>query len=141
MYFFRYGPDHRKLDDVPGRHNTDYTIKTFLERENSRTMLQINKMKLSNAGTYTVKVSNGVETKTENFTLILRSEPSVQVSVMNPKGLYSVGKEYSIKCVAKGYPTPEIRWIFKPCNGYYDCDNRQSINVDNLVDRQHVSRK
>ena len=134
---FRYGPDGRKLDDTPGRHNTDYTIKTYLERENARTQLQINKLKLSNAGTYTVKVTNGVETKTENFTLILRKEPSVQMSVINPKGLYSQGQEYSLKCSAEGYPIPNIQWLFKPCQSYYNCDNRNSMNVANLIDRRH----
>ena len=63
----RIGPDGRKLDDMPGRHNMDYTIKTHLQREPATTMLKVNKLKLSNAGTYTVRVTNGVQTKEEKF--------------------------------------------------------------------------
>ncbi len=77
----RFGPDGRQIEDRPGSQHVDYTIKTYLERENSRTMLRVNKLKLSSAGSYTVKVTNGNLTKMENFTLIIRSPPSVDVSV------------------------------------------------------------
>ena len=86
----RIGPDGRKLDDMPGRHNMDYTIKTHLQREPATTMLKVNKLKLSNAGTYTVRVTNGVQTKEEKFKLIIRSEPSAQITMTSPQGLYSL---------------------------------------------------
>ena len=75
---------------MPGRHNMDYTIKTHLQREPATTMLKVNKLKLSNAGTYTVRVTNGVQTKEEKFKLIIRSEPSAQITMTSPQGLYSL---------------------------------------------------
>ena len=87
---YRLGPDGRKLEDMPGRHNMDYTIKTHLKREPATTMLKVNKLKLSNAGTYTVRVTNGVQTKEEKFKLIIRSEPSAQITMTSPQGLYSL---------------------------------------------------
>jgi hypothetical protein len=34
-----------------------------------------------------------------------------------------------MKCSAKGFPIPEIHWMFKPCSTYDDCDNQQMRHV------------
>ena len=115
----------------------DYTIKTYLERENSRTLLRVNKPKLSNAGSFTVRVTNGNLTKMENFTLIVRSAPTVEVSVLNTQGLYNKGMEYKLKCRAEGFPIPEIKWIFKPCNSFTECDNGKTVSLGELVQKRH----
>ena len=99
-------------------------------------MLRVNKPKLSNLGTYTLKVSNGNLTKTENFTLIVRSKPHVRVEVVNPQGLYSQGHEYTIKCVAEGYPIPTINWYFKPCDTFIDCNRERTDPI-----RQRLNHK
>ena len=121
--FSRFSPDGRKIDP---RARGEYTVKTYLERENSRTVLRVNKPKLSNLGTYTLKVTNGNLSRTENFTLIVRSKPMVRVEVVNPQGLYSQGHEYTIKCVAEGYPIPTINWYFKPCSTFIDCTRERT---------------
>ena len=121
--FSRFSPDGRKIDP---RARGEYTVKTYLERENSRTVLRVNKPKLSNLGTYTLKVTNGNLSRTENFTLIVRSKPMVRVEVVNPQGLYSQGHEYTIKCVAEGYPIPTINWYFKPCSKFIDCTRERT---------------
>lgn len=118
----------------------DYTIKTYLERENARTMLRVNNLKLSNAGSYTVKVTNGELTKMENFTLIVRSAPVVEVSVLNPQGLYNKGHEYTLKCSADGFPMPKIEWLFKPCKDFEECDNGRTVYLGDLIQKRHKNQ-
>lgn len=125
--FCRYGPGGRKIEETPGLHHMDYTVKNYLGRENSRTVLKINKPKLSNSGTYIVRITNGNITKQENFTLDVRAKPSVEVTVTNAQGLYQKGHEYSVNCLAEGYPIPKIQWLFKPCTSYKNCDNGHTV--------------
>jgi hypothetical protein len=40
-----------------------------------------------------------------------------------------MGMEYTLKCSAKGFPVPEIRWMFKPCSTFDECDNKQMKNL------------
>ena len=67
----------------------DFEIQTQMGRK-AQTMLRIKKMGLSKAGNYMVKVFSDTIEKTENFTLIVRSKPKVQISVVNPQDLYQV---------------------------------------------------
>ena len=92
-------------------------------------MLRVNKPKLSNLGTYTLKVTNGNLSRTENFTLIVRSKPQVRVEVVPAQGLYDQGREYSVKCVAEGYPIPTISWYFKPCDTFVDCARERQDTI------------
>ena len=41
--------------------------------------------------------------------------------------------EYTLKCSAKGFPVPEIRWMFKPCSTFEDCDNGQTKNLQVFI--------
>jgi len=58
-------------------------------------MLRIKRLGLSKAGNYMVKVYSDTQSKTENFTLVVRSKPKVQVSIANPQDLYQVCQPYS----------------------------------------------
>ena len=51
---------------------------------------------------------------------------------------FQVGKEYNLKCSAKGFPVPDVSWMFKPCSSYDECDNAQmrSLQVDFMLFRQ-----
>jgi hypothetical protein len=100
-------------------------------------MLRVNKLQLSSAGTYTLKVSNGNLTQTENFTLIVRSEPTVKASVINSQGLYNLGQEYTLKCDAQGYPIPEIEWLFKACSSFTECDPSSTQRLEKLLQKRH----
>lgn len=101
-------------------------------------------MSLSTAGTFTVKVYNDAHERTEAFTLIVRSKPIVQASVLGKTGvnnnraidningnvgLYKKGNEYTLKCSAKGYPLPKIAWMFKSCTSYASCDRNYKHHV------------
>ena len=67
----------------------DYEITTILDKR-SQTMLRIRRLGLSKAGNYMVKAFNEKMTQTENFTLIIRAKPKVQMSVVNQQDLYQV---------------------------------------------------
>ncbi len=101
-------------------------------------MLRVNKLSLSKAGTYTVRVFNEAnETKTENFTLIVRSEPTVHATALSPQGLYKLGQEYTLKCSVQGFPLPEITWLFKPCTTYNDCNATDYNRIADINQRRH----
>ena len=53
-------------------------------------MLRIKRLGLSKAGNYMVKAFNEKITQSENFTLVIRSKPKVQISVVNQQDLYQV---------------------------------------------------
>lgn len=57
----------------------------------------------------------------------------LQVTILDPHGLYNKGHEYTMKCSAEGYPIPEISWLFKPCSSFTECSRDNSINVQSLV--------
>ena len=103
-------------------------------------MLRVNKLKLSNAGGYTVKVSNGNLTKMENFTLIIRSAPSVAINVLNPQGLYNSGQLYKLKCSAEGFPMPTVKWMFKPCTAFHECTNSGTTYISNSLAKRHRNK-
>ena len=103
---------------------------------NARTILRVNRLSLTTAGTFTVKVFNDAHEKSETFSLTVRSPPMLQASVLENEnsatnnlkvniGLYKKGHEYTLKCSSKGFPLPKIEWMFKPCSSYTECDNRQ----------------
>lgn len=128
-----YGPDGERIYENAPRGG-DFTVKTFLGR-NARTLLRVNKLNLSKAGSYMVKVFNANDSKTENFSLTVRAAPQVEASVVNPRGLYTLGHEYTLTCSVKGYPLPDIKWLFTPCSTYTECDNQETKILSSL--RQH----
>ena len=85
-FSFRYDPQWRKIDPSLDQ---DYEIQTQIGRK-AQTMLRIKRLGLSKAGNYMVKVSSDTQSKTENFTLIVRSKPKTQISITNPQDLYQV---------------------------------------------------
>jgi hypothetical protein len=102
---------------------------------NARTILTVNRLSLSTAGEFKVKVHNDAHVQEETFSLTVRSPPVVQASVLENQnaainnlkpsiGLYKKGHEYTLKCSSKGFPLPKIEWMFKPCTSYTECDNR-----------------
>ena len=113
----------------------DYTVRTILG-PNARTILTVNRLSLSTAGNFKVKVYNDKHVKEEIFSLTVRSQPMVQMTVIENEnsgsdqlkenvGLFKKGHEYTLKCSSKGFPLPKIEWMFKPCSSYTECDNRQ----------------
>ena len=40
----------------------------------------------------------------------------------NDVGLYTYAAEHSLKCTAKGFPVPNLHWIFRPCRNLTQCD-------------------
>ena len=129
----RYGPNGKIDSDNP---HGDYTVRTILG-PNARTILTVNRLSLSTAGNFRVKVYNDAHKQEETFSLTVRSPPVVQASVLehendaldneksNSVQLYKKGHEYTLKCSSKGFPLPKIEWMFKPCTSYTECDNRQ----------------
>ena len=93
----RYDPRGRKIDPILDQ---DYEIHTQMGRK-AQTMLRIKTMGLSKAGNYMVKVFSETITKTENFTLVVRSKPKAHMSIKNPQDLYQVFvlnfKNYMVK--------------------------------------------
>ena len=67
----------------------DYEITTVIDKR-SQTMLKIKNLGLSKSGNFMVKAFNEKMTQTENFTLIIKSKPKVQMSVSTQKDLYQV---------------------------------------------------
>ena len=55
----------------------DFTVRNNLKGKNAHSMLRINKLKLENAGIYTITVTNGKETRTRDFELVIRTSPKV----------------------------------------------------------------
>ena len=138
--------------------NKAYTVRSDLEGRNSNTMLTIGEISLDVAGKYTVKVTNGDKVEEESFGLRVKAKPKVSpqskqkpntthfidcslltchlftheqvsVAVVNSQPLYQVGKEYRLKCNAKGNPKPTVSWLFKPCSGYNQCHNSSTIRT------------
>lgn len=56
----------------------DFTVRNNLRGKNAHSMLRINKLKLENAGVYTITVTNGKETRTRDFELVIRTSPKVK---------------------------------------------------------------
>ena len=74
----RYGPNGKIDSDNP---HGDYTVRTILG-PNARTILTVNRLSLSTAGNFRVKVYNDAHKQEETFSLTVRSPPVVQASVL-----------------------------------------------------------
>ena len=73
-------------------------------------------MGLNKGGNYMVKVFSDTIEKTENFTLVVKSKPKVQISAVNPQDLYQVKNKISLrinKLDALNPETSKIRIFFK----------------------------
>ena len=92
---------------------------------------------IADSGVYSSKVTNGIETKWMNFSLIVTDDPKVKVFVIEKtdNGLYQNGSEYTLKCTATGYPAPKISWTFKSCKSYNKCYGP----ITNLVSTLDIS--
>jgi hypothetical protein len=96
FFNFRFGPSRKKLDPVLDEQ--DFEIQTHQDDRSPdvfRTVLKINRPGLSKAGDYMVKASNGQIMQTENFTLIVRSRPRVQISAEDQLPLFRVSRPFS----------------------------------------------
>ena len=139
-----YDPDLRVIaegeDEEKGR-----LVQTVLAKT-SRSMLRLSNLRLEDSGEYRVRVANDQEEKWENFTLVVtepvkvRYQPAippppvsanqcclkVSVSVLQPaeRGLYQFGVDYTLRCLATGYPAPSLTWSFRPCSNRNKCKGK-----------------
>ena len=101
-------------------------VQTALSIKNTRSMLKLSQLQLTDSGLYSLKVENDFHVKWENFSLTVTSVPEMSVDVLEAGegGLYQVGREYTLQCSARGSPVPRITWTFKQCQSYNNCEER-----------------
>lgn len=54
------------------------------------------------------------------FSLLVESGPQVALVPMGT--YYMADKTYALHCTARGYPLPDVTWLFQKCDQYPKCD-------------------
>ncbi|XP_068082704.1 vascular endothelial growth factor receptor 2 [Anabrus simplex] len=108
-----YKPDNTPIK--PGK--TDKYEMEIREHATS-TKLVINDIKFYDRGIYRLEANNQFDVKIENFTLIVKGKPRVDLQLNKS---YAAGRNYSVICTAEGYPIPNITWYFRPCYKTQEC--------------------
>ncbi|KAG8190869.1 hypothetical protein JTE90_010294 [Oedothorax gibbosus] len=112
---------------------------------NDTRMLEIFRVDRSDAGRYTLFGVTEGRNSSISIDLLVKDEPLV--FVRHDQLVYMHGKDYSLDCVADGYPDPAVRWRWKTCpdlrdmwscdpedpGGWRDVDDVKSSNSENLT--------
>ncbi|XP_026880257.2 mast/stem cell growth factor receptor kita isoform X2 [Electrophorus electricus] len=112
-----YPKPHTISWSYDGRHlsnTTDHTISTHSEAHSYSSDLRLVRLKVSESGVYTFTASNADVTIHQTFEVHVISKPEI-VSYDGPV-------DGQVRCVAEGYPTPQITWFY--CDQpYVRCSN------------------
>ncbi|XP_036409962.1 platelet-derived growth factor receptor alpha isoform X1 [Megalops cyprinoides] len=105
-----------------------------------RSTLRLIRAKEEDSGNYTIRVENGNQTETFNFTLQVKV-PAVIVDLMDLHHGSASGQ--SVVCIARGLPTPEVEWFI--CSNIKQCANDSShwaslpVNTSEIAVETHIN--
>ncbi|XP_076873227.1 mast/stem cell growth factor receptor kita isoform X2 [Brachyhypopomus gauderio] len=95
-------------------NTTDHVISTHSEAHSYSSDLRLVRLKVSESGVYTFMASNSDVTIHQKFEVHVISKPEIV--------LYDWPVDGQVRCVAEGYPTPQITWYY--CDQpYARCSN------------------
>lgn len=79
--------------------------------------LTIREVKLSNAGVFTVALSNRHLYRNRSYTLIVKTKPKIleKEVVLTEVQPYAFGKQHQLTCTVTGIPAPYVTWLWQPC--------------------------
>lgn len=106
------GKEVLETDRVTTEHNMD----------NAESWLRIKNASVTDFGQYTIEVSSNDETVRESKSVFIYIKSRPHVSFFGIPTSVDVGEIINASCVSRGYPLPEVEWMFQECpNGPQDC--------------------
>ncbi|XP_040903802.1 platelet-derived growth factor receptor beta [Toxotes jaculatrix] len=112
----------------------DKTITTRQEHEiRYVTILTLVRVRTEQKGRYTVRVTNGDDTKEINFDL----EVQVPAQIKDLTDHHLPGKRHLVTCVAEGVPAPTIQWF--SCDSMLKCSNQTEVWQLLIADPEKMS--
>ncbi|XP_043489619.1 vascular endothelial growth factor receptor 1 isoform X2 [Polistes fuscatus] len=97
-----------------------------------KTILQVNRLKLEDSGTYTLEAANEHENKSLNFSLSVLAKPTLLFDEI--ESYYSLGQISDIYCTAIASPKPKFYWSFLECPYYPSEMNSNLIKLNHTTE-------
>ncbi|XP_008305408.1 mast/stem cell growth factor receptor kita isoform X2 [Cynoglossus semilaevis] len=105
------------------KNTTDHVITTHSQDYRLVSELRLVRLKMSEGGVYTFRVSNGDAVANQTFTIFVISKPEI-VSHEGPV-------DGQVRCVAEGFPAPQITWYY--CEqSYIRCSQQRNATQEKL---------
>ncbi|KAJ8368411.1 hypothetical protein SKAU_G00084390 [Synaphobranchus kaupii] len=105
-----------------------------------RSILRLIRAKEEDSGNYTIRVDNGNQSQSFNFTLQVK----VPVAIVDLKDLHhGSASGQSVVCISRGLPIPEIEWFI--CSNIKQCGNDSSqwaplpVNSSEITVETHIN--
>ncbi|XP_064190035.1 platelet-derived growth factor receptor alpha [Anguilla rostrata] len=105
-----------------------------------RSILRLIRAKEEDSGNYTIRVDNGNQSQSFNFTLQVK----VPVAIVDLIDLHhGSATGQSVVCIARGLPTPEVEWF--TCSNIKQCANDSSqwiplpVNSSDITVETHIN--
>ncbi|KAM4548699.1 mast/stem cell growth factor receptor kita isoform 1-T1 [Odontesthes bonariensis] len=86
------------------RNTSDHVISTHNNEYSYSSELRLVRLKMSEGGVYTFQASNGDASVNQTFNIFVISKPEIV--------LYEGPVDGQVRCVAEGYPAPQIKWYY-----------------------------
>lgn len=93
--------------------NNKYDV--ILSDFTNNVLFRINNVQRSDSGTYTIRLNNGFEEISFQFTLTVEARSLPPKVLVNGNSYHLLGTKSRINCSVFGFPLPTVKWFFKPC--------------------------